>query len=182
MKNLLLLLAIFFPAYGGDPASRVNQVLEQLKNPKQQAVRETFILTQDEVNSWSSIAIGSKKRLGVQSLLLDFREGGQFQVQTCLNMGEVEVQGFSIQLFQALLRGDQEFVLEGRLSCAQGRATATVQRALINDVPIPKILVDAVIGYLSQKQPPHLNLSQPFNLPFGIQDIQIVEGRVIISR
>ena len=182
MKTLLLVLLTFPLAYGTDPASQVNRVLEQLKNPKHEAVQETFILTQDEVNAWASVAMGSKKRLGVQSLVLNFSNGGQFQAETRINMDEVELEGLGIQLFQALLSGDQEFVVDGKLTCSEGRGTATVQQAHINDVAIPAFLVDAVIGYLTQNQPPHVDLTKPFELPFGIQDIRIVEGRMIISR
>ena len=182
MNTLLLVLLTFPLAYGTDPASQVNRVLEQLKNPKHEAVQETFILTQDEVNAWASVTMGSKKRLGVQSLVLDLRDGGQFQAKTRINMDEVELEDLGIQLFQALLSGDQEFIVAGKLTCSEGRGTATVQQAHINDVAIPAFLVDAVIRYLTQNQPPHVDLTKPFELPFGIQDIRIVEGRMIISR
>ena len=161
-----------------DPASRVNSVLVKLKGPNPGP--STFVLTEDEINAWAQVAIQSKKRLGIQALVLDLRDGGKFQAEATINMDEVLLESLSVQLFQDLLKGDQNLVVIGSLSCSQGKGTAAVKEAHINDVLIPAFLVDAVIGYLSQNQPPHLDLTEPFDLPFGIQKVRILAGRVVI--
>lgn len=180
-----LLCVLVFWCFGvfvySDGASRVNEVLVKLKEPKKGKSLETYILTEQEVNSFADAAIQSKKRLGIMKVSFDLKPG-TFFTTALINMDDVKLSGFAFRMFKAVLSGTQRLEAEGKLLNTGGKGSYEVQSARFNNIPVPAFVVNAVIGYLGQRQPPHIDVTEPFTWPYGIRDVKIVTDKVVVIR
>lgn len=70
----------------------------------------------------------------------------------------------------------------GRLSTRGGVAQFEVESADIAGVPIPKLVLQQIVGYYSRsaEHPAGIRLDTPFQLPAGIREIQVDRGQAIV--
>ncbi len=162
-----------------DGATYVNHVLIQLKQPKQ-GLEQTFVLTEEELNDFTRAAIQSKKRLGIEKLEFNLQTGG-FHSTALINMEEVDL-GAVAQIFKPLLRGTHRLELTGNFVSNECKGVYQVEDARFNDLPVPAWFANAVLSFLGKQQPPHIDVTEPFDLPYGIQDIRILKDKVIVTR
>ena len=181
MRRFLLVPFLFSIVLAGDGASKVNQVLVRLKGPKQIA-QETFVLTEIEINDFAEAAIKGKRRLGVKKMKFDLKEEGSFQTWTVIDMDDVQLTGLTFQMFKALLSGTQVLETMGKFSISNGKGIYTLQSAQVNGISVPAIVANAVISFLGKVQPPYVDVTEPFDLPYGIIDITIASDQVVITR
>ncbi len=165
-----------------DGSSRVNELLNQLKRPKASAAGERFELSERDLNEFAGVVIGSRKNLGVRSILLDLQPGGVIAGVAVVDMDQVQVGGFAASMFKTVLSGTQTIKTTGRLSVKNRRAEYDIEEASFNGVWVPAWLVNSVVGYLGGKQPPHVDITEPFDLPFGIADVRVEADRLVILR
>lgn len=182
--TLSVCFALFLPAWSfpAGNASKVNRVLVKLQQPKQGATLESFVLSEADINAFTEVAIQSKKRLGVKKVEFEFRPGGVFYTRALINMDEVELTGFAVRMFKSVLSGVQTLEAEGKLTSLAGKGTYQVQRARFNNIPVPAWLVNSVIGFLGKRQPPHIDVTEPFEWPYGVRDVKVVQDQVVIIR
>ena len=181
MWKYLLLAIVSTTSTLGDGASRVNEVLVKLKDSKRSEKQEVFVLTEEELTDFAEVAIQSKERVGVKKLQFDLREGG-FSVKALINMDDVQLTGISFRLFKAVLSGTQTLEAEGKLTTQDGKGIFEVESARLNDISVPAWLVNAIISYLGKKQPPHIDVTEPFDWPYGIREIKLMPDKVVIVR
>lgn len=163
-------------------ASRANEVLVRLKGPKQGLPVERFVLREEEINAWTAVALADKRRLGVRQLSFDFLGAGRFLARVLVDMDEVEVGGIAVALFQAVLSGEQRLEVEGVLEGDKGKARYRVESARFNGISVPAWLAGRVIAYLGKSQPPHVDVTRDFDLPFGVQSVRITPDELVIVR
>ncbi len=166
-------------AWGAGDASRVNQVLVELKQGKSAPRIE---VSEADLNSWLAVAVESRRRLGVRSLEVDLQGSNRLRAVAVVDMDQVQLEGFSVRLFKAVLSGEQRLVMEGRLEVSQGRGQYQVENASFNGVTVPAWLASMVISYLSSHQPPHVDVTESFDLPYGLRDIELLADRAVILR
>ncbi|MGH9342097.1 MAG: hypothetical protein ACRD1R_21555 [Acidobacteriota bacterium] len=175
---IYLLLTLLLPL-APSGASKVNQVLTQLK---ESTGRQTYVLTESEINAFAAAAIESKKRLGVKKVVFDLKPGGKFTATAQINMDDVELTGLTFRMFQALLSGTQTLQAQGKFSADKGRGLYELESASFNSITVPAFLVNAVLSYLSKRQPPHIDITEPFDLPYGVRQVSITSNRLTITR
>lgn len=182
MARVLLVALFFLGTALGNGASKVNAVLEKLKEPKKGKALESFVLTQQEINDFTAIAVQSKKRLGVKQVTFNLKQAGTFHTKALVNMNDVKLEGFAFRMFKTVLSGVQTLEAEGKLTTNGGKGVYEVESARFNHIPVPAFLVNAVISFLGKRQPPHIDVTEPFAYPYGIKDIKIVPGKVVLIR
>ncbi|MFQ5740617.1 MAG: hypothetical protein ACE5JX_16550 [Acidobacteriota bacterium] len=180
--SLFLFPLIWMTGFAGNGASRVNQVLVQLKEPKKGNSEEVFELTEEDLNAFIIAAIEGKKRLGLRKVVLALKSGGRIESTAVVNMDELELGGLAVQMFKTLLSGTQTLKQEGRFKVEKGKGIYTVESVSINEISVPTWLASSTLGYLGQRQPPYIDVTEPFDLPYGIQDIRITAGKIAIVR
>ncbi len=182
MYKLLVFCLCAATLLAQDGASKVNEVLVKLKEPKQGTKLETFVIEENDLNEFAEAAIESKKRLGVQTVEFDLQGAGRFQGTALINMDEVELTGFTARAFKAMLSGNQTLKAVGKITTSQGQGTCALESASVNNIPIPAWLANSVIGYLSSRQPPYVDISEPFELPYEVQEISVTRDRIVLLR
>ena len=160
-------------------ATKVNQALVNLKFETGPLV---ITLQEADVNAWAAVAIESKKRLGVEAVTVDFGPNRAIDATARVNMDEVEVSGMGVGFFKFLLSGTQTLKLSGKLVVDAGKGRFDVQSASLNDYTIPAWLAAQVLSYLSSRQGPGIDVTEDFDLPYGITDLRTSPTALTIVR
>ena len=182
MHKLLVFCLFTATLWAQDGASKVNEVLVKLKTPKQGYKLETFVLEETDLNDFAEAAIQSKKRLGVQKVEINLQGSGRFQGTALINMDDVELTGFTARAFKSLLSGTQTLIAVGKITTTKGQGICALESARVNNIPIPAWLGNSVIGYLTSRQPPYVDVSEPFELPYEVQEASVTRDRIVLIR
>ncbi|MDA2930970.1 hypothetical protein MYX84_13675 [Acidobacteria bacterium AH-259-O06] len=182
MAHLVLCTLFVTAGHAGEGATRVNKVLTELKKPKQGEAAQRFELSEADLNDFALAAIQSKKRLGVKQVVVDLRSGAMIESTALVNMDEVELTGFTARMAKSLLSGTQTLKVLAKLSVENGEGSFEIQSAGMNGISVPVWIVNLVVSYLSKRQPPHIDITEPFNPPYGIKDMRVTANRVVIVR
>ena len=81
-----------------------------------------------------------------------------------------------------MLSGTQTLTAVGKITTSKGKGECALESAQVNSIPIPAWLANSVIGYLSSRQPPNVDVSEPFDLPYQIQEVSVTRERLVLIR
>lgn len=84
-------------------------------------------------------------------------------------------------IVDAIVGGTHNLLVRGKLSGAKGKGQFVLEGVQVDRIPVPSILVDTLIKKYARPQFPDTDLKKPFVLPWGIQAIDIGEGKAIIT-
>jgi hypothetical protein len=182
---LLLILALLSTkVLLADQVLKVSAVFGELQQPKpkDKGPQQTFVLTEKDLNDWAAFAMKSKKRLGVQSIQIKLQDRGAFHTTARINMNDVKLEGFAFRMFKSVLYGTQTLEADGLLTAQNGKARYEVQKASFNSIWVPAWLVNSVIGYLGSKQPPNIDITEEFQIPYEVKEIRVLRGKLEVIR
>ena len=163
-------------------ATRINETLVQLQAPKPNKEIQKFQLKETDINEFIEVAIQNKKRLGVKKIHLDVAEAGRVVATATINMDDVKLDNTGVWLFKKFLSGTQVLKAEGKIIRNRGKARYELEKAEFNGVWVPAWLASAVVSFVGKNQPPHLDITEDFDLPYGITGLVFHSDRVEITR
>ncbi len=165
----------------GDGASRVNETLTKLKQPKSTPSVEVFRLAENDLNEFANVVARSKPQLGVQSVVLDLQPGGAIVAEAVLDMDKVQVGGMAVSMFRTLFSGIQTFRCAGRLVVEGRKGYYDVDEASLSETWVPAWLAESVIGYLGESRG-GVDPTEEFELPFGIRTVTVTHDSISMVR
>ncbi|GAB4244968.1 MAG: hypothetical protein Kow00109_20940 [Acidobacteriota bacterium] len=181
MLRVLLAVVLAAPAVDGN-ASKVNEVIVQIKNTADKGSPLHLEVREADLNAWVAIVAESRPELGVKQTRVELLGDDRLRAAAEVDMDQVKLEGLSVQLFRTVLSGVQRLEVEGRLECSDGQARYVLERASLNGVALPAWLATQVLSYLSSHHSGGVDVTEPFDLPYGIRDVSIVPGKVVITR
>jgi hypothetical protein len=84
-------------------------------------------------------------------------------------------------LVDALVTGTHNLLISGKLTASKGEGKFDLQTVTVDGIPVPSILVDALIRKYAKPKYPDVDLKEPFDLPYGIQSIDIGQGKATLT-
>ncbi len=81
-----------------------------------------------------------------------------------------------------VLSGTQVLKAEGKIVRNRGKARYELENAEFNGVWVPAWLASAVVSFVGKNQPPHIDITEDFDLPYGITGLVFYSDRVEITR
>jgi hypothetical protein len=145
--------------------------------------RETNI-TEDEVNSWLRFSAGDKVPSGVTEPTITIRGEGRLHGRAVVDLDVVRRKNSSGGWFdpRSYLTGRLPVTATGTLETHQGRGKFSLESATVSGVPIPKSFLQELLSYYSRNDdyPNGINMDDPFDLPAGIQRIDVHAARATI--
>ena len=76
-------------------------------------------------------------------------------------------------LVDALVNGTHNIHIGGKLTAARGEGKFDLQSVTVDGIPVPNILIDTLIQKYAKPKYPEVDLKEPFELPWGIEAIDI---------
>ena len=80
-------------------------------------------------------------------------------------------------MVDALVGGTHSLFLKGKLVGREGRGKFDLQEIRVDGIPVPTILIQTLFKKYVQPKYPEADLNEPFDLPWGIQEIKLAPGK-----
>jgi hypothetical protein len=77
----------------------------------------------------------------------------------------------------ALVGGTHNLFVKGRLVAESARGKFDLQDVRVDGIPVPNVLIHALIKKYVKPKYPDVDLNEPFDMPWGIQDLKIEQGK-----
>jgi len=80
----------------------------------------------------------------------------------------------------AVVGGTHNLYLKGKLTGQQARGKFDLQEVRVDGIPVPNVLIQSLIKRYVKPKYPEVELNEPFDIPWGIQDVKVEEGKASI--
>jgi hypothetical protein len=142
------------------------------------------IVTESEVNSYLVYDAREQIPVGVVEPSIAVLGTGRLSGRAIVDLDAVRKQKAPTSLLDPMnyLMGRLAVTAVGTLKTANGVGHFELESSSVGSVPIPKILLQEIIGYYSRtpEKPAGISLDDPFPLPARIREIQVERGQAII--
>jgi hypothetical protein len=84
-------------------------------------------------------------------------------------------------MVDALVGGTHNLFVKGRLHGYQGRGKFELEEVKVDGIPVPKVLIQTLFDKYVKPKYPEADLKEPFDMPWGIDsiDIQTQKARIV---
>jgi hypothetical protein len=89
--------------------------------------------------------------------------------------------GTGNMLVDALVDGTHNLVIKGKLTSARGVGKFDLQEVTVDGIPVPNIVIDALLKRYVKPKYPDVDLKEPFDLPWGIDAIDVLQSKAKIT-
>jgi hypothetical protein len=196
-QALALLLALTLTAlYGISTSAGVEPSREGARSAKQKVAeiaqfadrplaqpRRTTV-TEHEVNSYLMFEAGDQIPPGVVDPSVTIVGDGRVSARAVVDLDAVRKQGNPRSLFDPInyLSGRVPVTATGILRANNGVGHLEFESAAIGPVPVPKIVLQEIVGYYSRTadNPSGIGLDDSFKLPARIREIQVQSGQAVV--
>jgi hypothetical protein len=145
--------------------------------------RKTLV-TESEVNSYLVYEAREQLPTGVVEPSVSILGGGRLSARAVVDLDAVRKEKNPTSLLDPMnyLMGKVPVSAVGVLKATNGVGHLELESAAISRLPIPKFLLQEIVGYYSRTaaNPAGINLDDPFALPARIREIQVERGQAII--
>jgi len=83
-------------------------------------------------------------------------------------------------MVDAFLGGTHNVFIKGKLAGEDGRGKFDLQEVRVDGIPVPKILIETLVDKYVKPKYPQADLKEPFDLPWGIEEITIGQGKATV--
>ena len=147
-------------------------------------VARRTIVTENEVNSYLVYEAGPQIPVGVVDPSITVVSPGRLSGRAIVDLDAVRKQKAPTSLLDPMnyLMGRLAVTAVGTLKTADGVGRFELESSSVGSIPIPKILLQEIVGYYSRspEKPSGISLDDPFPLPARVREIQVDRGQAII--
>ena len=141
-------------------------------------------VTESEINSWFAYHGADYLPEGLTRPSLTIHGRGQVSGQATVDLDAVARTRASGGLFDPwnLVGGRLPVTMAGVVRTRSGRARFELQTAEIAGIPVPRRMVQEIVSYYSRtpRHPQGRRLDDEFELPAGIQTIELTAGNAVV--
>jgi len=141
-------------------------------------------LSESELNSYLRYEIRSQIPAGVAEPTITIVGDGRVAATAVVDLDAVKAARQSTSWFDPvrLLGGKVPINASGVLQTQQGTGRFLLESADISGIPVPKAVLQQVVGYYSRsaEHPSGVNLDDAFELPARIREIRVQPGQAIV--
>jgi hypothetical protein len=76
--------------------------------------------------------------------------------------------------------GTHNLLLKGKLVAQQGRGKFDLEEVHVDGIPVPNILIQALLDKYVKPKYPDVDLKEPFDMPWGIEELKLQPGKAIV--
>jgi hypothetical protein len=180
VRWILSVLAVLSFAGTVPPAvTRMHSLGERLEASQQQRLahgkgpRVTFQLTESEINQYFDYSLRDVPRPGIDSIRLKFFPNNYISSFSVIDFDAVEQwkPGTIPLLMRPVLRGKKGLLIDLRFQAANGETIFEVEKAYLDKLRIPVVLVEKLIETVAERQPEKYDTTRPLPLPYGLRRV-----------
>jgi hypothetical protein len=80
-------------------------------------------------------------------------------------------------MVDALVGGTHNLLFKGKLVAEHGRGKFDLQEVRVDSIPVPNIFIQTLFKKYVKPKYPEADLSEPFDMPWGIEELKIQPGK-----
>jgi hypothetical protein len=80
----------------------------------------------------------------------------------------------------ALVGGTHNLFVKGKFVAQKSRGKFDLQEVRVDGIPVPNVLIQALIKKYVIPKYPDVDLNEPFDMPWGIEELRIEPGKAIV--
>src|SRR2546427_6002645 len=80
----------------------------------------------------------------------------------------------------ALVGGTHNLFLKGKLTGRDGRGKFDLKEVQVDGIPVPNVLIQALLKRYVKPKYPEVDLNEPFDLPWEIQELKLENGKATV--
>jgi hypothetical protein len=159
------------------------KALEKFAGLPNSSRRQTTRFTEDEVNSYLALELGSEFHPCLKTLQMTFEEGNLTGAASIDfdKLGTVSTK-FMPKLLSVLFSGTHRLDARGQLLSRNGEASFRLEQARFDNSNLPKSLVEEIITAVGKKQNPPFDPLQPSKLPYRIEEVDVHQGYITVHQ
>ena len=174
------------PAYTASKAAaeQCNLKLKNLENfaaKRKSGQKQTTRFLEGEVNSYLALDLSLKYHPCLKSLVMTFEENAMQAVAAIDfdRLGNTSIK-FLPKLISFMFSGTHTLTAQGQLLSKNGYANFHLEKARFDNSTLPKSLVEEIITAVGRKQNPPFDPLQPSEMPYGIKEVDVHPGYIIV--
>lgn len=161
---------------------KVAAIVQTGDRPVRQARRT--LVTETELNAYLVFDSRDDLPAGVVDPSLTILGPGRVTGRAVVDLDEVRKQKKPTSMFDlaSYLTGRLPVTATGTLTARNGTGRFVLESASVGGVPIPKMVLQEIVGYYSRtpQNPAGISLDDPFALPARIREIQVDRGQAVV--
>ena len=138
--------------------------------------QETIVVSEEELKSYVLYEMREDIPARIDSLNVELSDGA-VAADTKMTFGP---ESTGNPLLDVLIGGTHNLFVKGKLAAAAGRGRFELQEVKVDGIPVPTILVEALIARYVKPKYPDVDLNEPFLMPWGIDALTITPGKTTI--
>lgn len=166
------------PAAADELGRKISAILAVENDPARTPSASTTTVSEIEMESFVVFWMEEDIPPKVESIDVTVEEG-RIRAVTELLFGPDQATGNP--LVDAILLGTHRLSVGGSLSGADGRGTFRLQEVRVDGIPVPLSVVDLLVRRFVTPTYPDVDLDAPFDLPWGVDSVELVEGQARIA-
>ena len=83
-------------------------------------------------------------------------------------------------ILDVVVSGTHDLFVKGALKASQGRGKFDLLEVRVDGIPVPMILIQSLFDKYVKPKYPDADLKEPFDLPWGIEELILEKGRTIV--
>jgi len=83
-------------------------------------------------------------------------------------------------IVDALVGGTHNLFVKGKLIAENSRGKFDLEEIRVDGIPVPKILIQTLFDKYVKPKYPDADLKEPFDLPYGIEDLKLEPGKATV--
>ncbi|HLH31952.1 MAG TPA: hypothetical protein VKY31_12180 [Terriglobia bacterium] len=83
-------------------------------------------------------------------------------------------------MVDALVGGTHNLLLRGKLVAEHARGKFDLQDARVDGIPVPNIFIQTLFKKYVKPKYPEADLSEPFDMPWGIEELKLESGKATV--
>lgn len=173
-------------AGGAEKAARVNTVFQSLKEnsppSKRPPKNSTIRITEEELNAYLEQEYRKKPNSGMKSASVKLFDSDRVAADSMIDVDEIKTDNsMGLKLLTWMMSGNQMLHAEARLIFKDNTVAYELERAQLNGVTLPNVLVEKLIEVLARKQSQKIDVTKPIPLSNSITHVEIKREVLIIQ-
>jgi len=83
-------------------------------------------------------------------------------------------------VFDALVGGTHNLFVKGKLVAREHRGKFDLLEVRVDGIPVPNVLIQSLMKRYVQPKYPDVDLNEPFDMPWGIQELKLEQGKATV--
>lgn len=168
-------------ALGAQLEAKIGAILRHAEAPSREARLTTLL--EPEINAYLQFQGSPLLPDGLTDPTIHIENSRQVVVDAIIDLDTIREQRQRSWLDPLLyLGGRMPVVARGTVTSANGAAQVSIEQITISGVPMPVQVLQELVGYYTRTpdQPEGTRLDQPIPLPYGISELRLAAGEVVI--